>query len=148
MTSCKRIFALIYIIKLFVTSVSCLSANERIVPEGAARVLYGHGSLIAGRAGIDFSDEVDRHCGSYFIDKSKKLLAHVQYVRTFATTNNDTISAISVFDMPLESNLGGRIELLNGGPGYKHVTLKFTSAWNNRIQKYINLYCRDSPREA
>lgn len=130
MASYKKIFALIVIITLAATSTA---TRNRIVPE---EILYnGHSTVIGERD----PNENDYVAFAFTVTRRAKLLGWVELVQTFHTWRQETITQIRVEDPGMRLT-GGRVEVINNGPGSQNVTLKFYSSFNSGIYKDVVLY--------
>ncbi|XP_033225193.1 uncharacterized protein LOC117178074 isoform X2 [Belonocnema kinseyi] len=110
MTPCEIFFAIIIIIKCLATpsSAGCSGSRNIILPRGSVRVMYDHGQLIAGLAGIICPDEINHLCLETVVSELPNPSDYRTIERTYAAPVNHLITQKS--DKGYQSSKGTHYE--------------------------------------
>lgn len=139
MAPSKRIFSLIFILTFILTS-SAPENGNKILPYNI-QLYYGHytdGKFEAGeiRRTAEIDDIVfhERHN----VTGSKR--STVKEEQIFTATNNAIITKVRIADPEYTAFTGGFVKLVNFGPDYRSVIMKFYTRKGRNLVKIIELF--------
>ena len=124
MASYTMIFALIFTIKLVL---AVREAPLGVVGPNPHNLYLG--SRVHG----------DRLLLQKFIYIPARPFLSFKQVKTIQTPFHEKITRVELEDLKIDG-FGARVKLVNNGPGFRDVTVKFYSQWNHGVHFSVRLY--------